>query len=159
MVSKEFLEPAMDRIGYGHLAMPLGLVGAVGSNVMSGFRNAGMAKVADLVKQGLLNPDLAKTYVMNASKMANRGSEVSLSHQLKRLSVLAPLAQPQDGGAPATQGYAGGGSVGGGGSWGGGGPFFMGPLTGGGGHKAPFASGGSVTVLPSYAYGPRRAGG
>jgi hypothetical protein len=45
MVSKEFLEPAMERIGYGHLAMPLGLVGAVGSNVMSGFRNAGMAKV------------------------------------------------------------------------------------------------------------------
>jgi hypothetical protein len=63
--------------------MPLGLVGTVGSNVMSGFRNAGMAKVADLVKQGLLNPDLAKTYVMKASKIANRGSEVSLSHQLK----------------------------------------------------------------------------
>jgi hypothetical protein len=157
MVSKEFLEPVMASVGMGHLAMPLGVVGAVGSGVMSGFRNAGIAKVADLVKAALLNPDLAKTYVQGASKLANRGSEVSVAHQLKRLSVLAPLAQPQGGGAPPTQGYAGGGSVGGN-SWAGGGPFFKGPFLGAG-SKAPFAAGGGVTALPSYAYGPRRVGG
>jgi hypothetical protein len=134
LVSKEFLEPALANIGLGHLAMPLGMVGAVGSNVMAGLRNAGMQKVADLVKEGLLNPDLAKTYVMKASARANAGSELSLAHQLKRLSILGPIAQQSQTSPPGpqTQAYARGGFVNGA-SWTGGGPFFKGPFLASGG--------------------------
>ena len=54
------------------------------------LRNAGTAKVADMVKDAMLNPDVAKAYVMKASKKANAGSELSLATQLRRLSVFAP---------------------------------------------------------------------
>jgi hypothetical protein len=79
-------------------------------------------------------------------------------------SGTARQARGSVGGASGPQGIPsqalGGGSVvGDGGSWGGGGPFFNGPFLGGGSAKAPFASGGSVTKLPSYAYGLRRADG
>jgi hypothetical protein len=39
-----------------------------------------------------INPELAKTFAMRASKLANRNSELSLV-QLRRLSALGPIIQ------------------------------------------------------------------
>ena len=91
--------------------------------------------VADLVKEGLLNPELAKTYLMRASKVANRGSELSLAVQLKRLSALGPITRPPQAtperaaGGRVALSFASGGFVGN--SWLNGGPLSGGSLLGG----------------------------
>ena len=86
----------------GHIALgPVGAVAggaaAVGKHIVSSMRAAGYAKIDDLVRDALLNPDLAKALMMKAPIRAGHGSEITLAQQLKRLSMFgaAQTAIPQ----------------------------------------------------------------
>jgi len=74
---------------------PLGsLVGVVGSHVLSGMREAGIRNVQDLIKEGMLNPDMAKALLMKAPKRADTGSELTLATKLRNLGMFS-TAQSQ----------------------------------------------------------------
>lgn len=73
----------------GPVAGASALGGALGSQVIGGMRNAGLRHVNDLVKEAMLNPDLAKTLLMRAPIAAGRGSAISLAQQLGRVSMLS----------------------------------------------------------------------
>lgn len=90
LVSREVFEPLLHHVGLGSLAMPLAMTASVGNKVLSAIRNAGISKTSDLLKEALLNPEIAKSALMTASKKADRGSELSLAMQLRRLSMLGP---------------------------------------------------------------------
>ena len=107
LVSRELVEPVLEHVGLGGLAMPISMVGAVGSNVISGFRNAGIAKTADLLKEAMLDPEIAKTALMRASQRANEGSERTLVTQLRRLAVLGPQTYSDKNQADYRRAYAG----------------------------------------------------
>jgi len=64
------------------------LLGLVGSHVLSSMREAGMQTVDDLVRDALLDPDLAKTLLMKAPKRVGAGSELSLLRRLRDRSLL-----------------------------------------------------------------------
>lgn len=63
---------------------------ALGSHVIGGMREAGLQRVNDLVREAMLNPELARTLLMKAPIKPNIGSAVTLAHQLRRMSVFAP---------------------------------------------------------------------
>jgi hypothetical protein len=51
------------------------------------MREAGLSKVDDLVKQAMLDPQLARALLMRAPERPNSGSAMKLAQQLRRLSV------------------------------------------------------------------------
>jgi hypothetical protein len=67
-----------------------GIVGVLGKNVIGRMREAGMEKVSDLIKQAMLDPDLARYLLAKAPTKPGTGSSVSLAQQLRRLSMYAP---------------------------------------------------------------------
>jgi hypothetical protein len=78
---------------------PLGsLVGVVGSHVLGGMREAGIRNVQDLIRDAMLNPDLAKALLMKAPKRADSGSEVTLAAKLRNIGMFsAANSQRQSG--------------------------------------------------------------
>jgi hypothetical protein len=155
---REIVEGAVTgHVGAGPIGAVAGAAGAIGKHIAGAMRSAGFAKVDDLVKEALLNPDLAKALLMKAPVKSGVGSDLTLAHQLRRLSMFAAAPQATNPSEPPARASGGkplpsyayaprrtnGGLVGGD-SWGAGGPFFKGPLIGGGSAKAPFASGGGI---------------
>lgn len=74
---------------HGLEAAITGAAGALGTHVVGGMRQAGMTKVSDLVRDAMLNPELAKALLAKAPVKVGRGSEVSLAHQLRRVAMLS----------------------------------------------------------------------
>jgi hypothetical protein len=82
----------------GHVAHgPVGAVAgaslALGKHVAGAMRAAGYSKIDDLVRDALLNPDLAKALLMKATTRADRGSDIALTQQLRRLSAFTAAQQ------------------------------------------------------------------
>lgn len=74
----------------GSLFGPLGAVGGyVGAHVLGSMRTAGITKINDLVRDAMLDPQLAKTLLMKAPKRLNGGSERSLVERLARVGGLS----------------------------------------------------------------------
>lgn len=73
-------------------SMGLGVAGFLGSKVASMMRGAGIRSADDLVRDAMLNPDLARTLLMKVSKIPNNGSALSVASALSRVSTLRPLA-------------------------------------------------------------------
>ena len=65
-----------------------GLIGLLGTHVVSAMRESGLQTVDDLVRDALLDPDLAKTLLMKAPKRVGAGSELSLLRRLRDRSLL-----------------------------------------------------------------------
>jgi hypothetical protein len=65
------------------------MVGLVGGHVLGGMREAGIRNVDDLIRDAMLNPDLAKTLMMKAPKRVDTGSELTLANRLKRLAMFS----------------------------------------------------------------------
>lgn len=63
-------------------------LGAVGSHVLLGAREAGIKSVEELIQRAMLDPDMAKTLLMKAPKKIDTGSELTLANKLKRMSLL-----------------------------------------------------------------------
>lgn len=85
--------------GAGFLSgMPFGTaIGFVGGHVLSGMREAGIRNVQDLVRDAMLNPDLAKALMMKAPKRIDTGSELTLATKLRNLTMFSALnSQQQD---------------------------------------------------------------
>jgi hypothetical protein len=64
-----------------------GAIGVLGQTVISSVREAGLSKADDLVKQAMLDPQIARTLLMKAPERANSGSAMKLAQQLRRLTV------------------------------------------------------------------------
>lgn len=77
-----------------------GLTGLVGVHVVSAMRASGMQRIDDLVRDAMLDPDLAKTLLMKAPKRPDAGSEITLAHKLAKLGALGGVmaTQPPSGG-------------------------------------------------------------
>jgi hypothetical protein len=72
---------------YGAMGAGAGAIGVLGQTVLSSAREAGLSKVDDLVKQAMLDPQIARTLLMKAPERANSGSAMKLAQQLRRLTV------------------------------------------------------------------------
>ncbi|SCB30226.1 hypothetical protein GA0061101_10678 [Rhizobium lusitanum] len=71
---------------------PLGTVaGFIGGHVLGSMREAGIRNVNDLIRDAMLNPDLAKTLMMKAPKRLDTGSELTLASKLKRLAMFSGI--------------------------------------------------------------------
>jgi hypothetical protein len=75
---------------HGLTGAATGITGVLGKNVIGKMREAGMEKVSDLIKQAMLDPDLARYLLAKAPTKPGTGSSVSLAQQLRRLSMYAP---------------------------------------------------------------------
>jgi hypothetical protein len=75
---------------HGLAGAATGITGVLGKNVIGKMREAGMEKVSDLIKQAMLDPDLARYLLAKAPTKPGTGSSVSLAQQLRRLSMYAP---------------------------------------------------------------------
>lgn len=71
-------------------------LGAVGSHVLLGAREAGIKNVEDLIGRAMLDPDLAKTLMMKAPKKIDTGSELTLGAKLKRMAVMTGAQNSQN---------------------------------------------------------------
>ncbi len=65
--------------------------GIIGSHLLGGMREAGIRNVEDLVRNAMLDPELAKTLMMKAPKRIDTGSELSAAARLRRLSALSAV--------------------------------------------------------------------
>jgi hypothetical protein len=66
-----------------------GVAGVLGKNVVGRMHEAGMEKVSDLIRQAMLDPELARLLLAKAPAK-NTGTAMTLAHRLRRLSVYAP---------------------------------------------------------------------
>lgn len=65
--------------------------GLIGSHALVGLREAGIRNVEDLIRDAMLNPDLAKSLMMKAPKRAGTGSELTLAHRLRGLAMFSGI--------------------------------------------------------------------
>lgn len=75
----------------------VGAVGGAGKQLVGALRDAGMTKVSDLVRDAMLDPDLAATLLRKSSASPHVGPHVTLANQLKRLSVFSTVQGAQAG--------------------------------------------------------------
>lgn len=68
-----------------------GLAGAVGSHVVYALRSAGIRSVDDLVKDAMLDPEIAKALLMKAPKRPDTGSAVTLASKLRRVAAFSAV--------------------------------------------------------------------
>lgn len=74
----------------GSLFGPVGAVaGYVGAHVLGSMRQAGIKKIDDLVRDALLDPQLAKAILAKAPKRLNAGSERTLARRFGQLAALS----------------------------------------------------------------------
>jgi hypothetical protein len=64
----------------------------MGKSVVGRARDVGLEKVDDLVKQAMLNPDIARYLLGKVSIKPETRATVSLAQQLRRLSVFEPMS-------------------------------------------------------------------
>jgi hypothetical protein len=74
-----------------------GLVGVLGKHAISGMREAGMAQVGDLVKEAMLNPELARRLLAKAPEKATPRLSAGIVGQLRKLSMFAPVQAQMQG--------------------------------------------------------------
>lgn len=67
-----------------------GIAGVLGKNVIGRMHEAGMEKVSDLIRQAMLDPELARILLAKAPAKPDAGSAMNLAHRLRRLSMYAP---------------------------------------------------------------------
>lgn len=67
------------------------LIGGLGSRALLSAREAGIKSVEDMVKQAMLDPDLARTLLLKAPKKLDTGSELTLANKLRRVSALSAV--------------------------------------------------------------------
>jgi hypothetical protein len=75
----------------------------LGQHVASAMRAAGASKVQDLVRDALLNPELAQRLLARASQLPNRGSEIALTKLLARNALFSGLAGQRAAAQPQVQ--------------------------------------------------------
>ena len=73
-----------------------GIAGVLGKNVIGRMHEAGMERVSDLIRQAMLDPELARVLLSKAPAKPDAGSAMTLAHRLRRLSVYAPTAMNRD---------------------------------------------------------------
>jgi hypothetical protein len=74
-----------------------GIAGVLGKNMLSSMREAGMKKFGDLVKEAMLNPELARRLLAKAPQKATPRLSAGIVGQLRKLSMFVPVqAQMQD---------------------------------------------------------------
>jgi hypothetical protein len=79
--------------GYGVHGMTgalTGIAGVLGKNVVGRLHEAGMEKVSDLIRQAMLDPELARILLAKRPAKPDTGTAMTLAHRLRRLSVYAP---------------------------------------------------------------------
>jgi len=67
------------------------LAGIVGTHVLGGMREAGIRSVEDLVRDAMLNPELAKSLLAKAPKKIDTGSEMTLANKLRRVGMFSAV--------------------------------------------------------------------
>lgn len=85
--------------GYGAAGVKGGLGGiatVLGKNVLGRMHETGMTKVDDLIRQALLDPELARLLLAKAPAKPDTGSAMTIAHRLRRLSVYAPTQANPD---------------------------------------------------------------
>lgn len=78
---------------HGSTGALAGVTAALGKNVVSKMREAGMEQVGDLVKRAMLDPDLARALLAKVPPKATPQAAVTLAQQLKRLSLFETSEQ------------------------------------------------------------------
>jgi hypothetical protein len=73
-----------------------GIAGVLGKNVVGRMHEAGMEKVSDLIRQAMLDPELARVLLSKAPAKPDTGTAMTLAHRLRRLSVYAATAMNRD---------------------------------------------------------------
>jgi hypothetical protein len=69
---------------------PIGaLVGAIGGAAISGWRQAGLQKIDDLIKTAMLDPKVASMLLQRASTRPDRGPAMRLAHYLNRTAAVS----------------------------------------------------------------------
>ena len=63
--------------------------GVVGSHLLGGMREVGIRNVEELVRNAMLDPELARSLMMKAPRKIDTGSELSVAARLRRLSALS----------------------------------------------------------------------
>ncbi|UDL87758.1 hypothetical protein LGH82_21615 [Mesorhizobium sp. PAMC28654] len=92
LMSKIVTHAAGGAAGFLGSGGPWGIaLGAVGSHLLLGAREAGIKSVEDLITRAMLDPDLARTLLMKAPIKAGTGSALTLANKFRRMSIMAPV--------------------------------------------------------------------
>lgn len=71
---------------------PMGAIGGfIGSRVLGSMREAGIDTIEELIRDAMLNPDLAKALLMKAPKKVDTGSELTLAARLSNLAAFSAV--------------------------------------------------------------------
>jgi hypothetical protein len=85
---------------HGPLAGFLSSIGSfLGAGVIQSFRDAGLRRVDDLIREAVLNPDLMKALLMKAPKRGDTGSALTVRERLANIAtstIAVNLAASQD---------------------------------------------------------------
>jgi hypothetical protein len=75
-----------------------GIAGWLGKRVASALRDAGLANVDDLVKEAMLNPELARALLQKVPVKPDTGAAIRIAQTAKRIAVSGPVigASPKD---------------------------------------------------------------
>jgi len=65
--------------------------GVVGSHILGGMREAGIRNIQDLVRNAMLDPELAKSLMMKAPKKIDTGSELTVARRLGQIGGLSGI--------------------------------------------------------------------
>ena len=67
-----------------------GVAGWVGARVVASLRDAGILKVDDLIKEAMLNPDLARALLQKVPKPSDKGALDRIARAAKQIAVSGP---------------------------------------------------------------------
>lgn len=67
-------------------------LGLIGSRLVAGLKEAGIRSVDDLVREAMLNPEVARALLMKAPVRPGTGSEITLANRLRRVAALSGMS-------------------------------------------------------------------
>ena len=67
-----------------------GLLGWLGTRAATSLRDAGLSHVDDLVKEAMLNPELARALLQKVPTKPDTGAAVRIMQAAKRIAVAGP---------------------------------------------------------------------
>lgn len=84
-------EAAAAAAGHAIAGASGGIAGWLGKRVASALRDAGLANVDDLVKEAMLNPELARALLQKVPAKPDTGAAIRIAQTAKRIAVSGPV--------------------------------------------------------------------
>lgn len=91
ILNKIAVEAAAAAAGHAAAGASGGIAGWLGTKVASALRDAGLANVDNLVKEAMLNPELARALLQKVPAKPDTGAALKIVKTVKRMAVSGPV--------------------------------------------------------------------